>query len=94
MVSAAMDVFLSFIAALAISDSRSALMGLNCIHTQQNTLQQLEERDLEIKYMYLWVPGNKHGPVKWGKNAYNEMLLSFKISFLWLYFFKKTTSGH
>lgn len=84
-----MNVFLSFIAALAISDSRSALMGLNCINTQQNTLlwQQLEERDLERKY--IWVPGNKRGPVKWGKNAYNEMLFSFKISFPWFYFFFK-----
>lgn len=37
---------------------------------------------------------HKHGPVKWGKNAYNEMLFSFKISFPRLYFFKTTTSGH
>lgn len=63
MVFAAMSVFLSFIAALATSDSRSALMcvTVSCIHTEQNTLITWE-RDLEIKYT--WVPGNKHGPVK------------------------------
>lgn len=51
MVFAAMSVFLSFIAALATSDSRSALMcvTVSCIHTEQNTLITWE-RDLEIKY--------------------------------------------
>lgn len=40
MVFAAMSVFLSFIAALATSDSRSALMCVTVpyIHTEQNTL--------------------------------------------------------
>lgn len=61
-----------------------------CINapTKQNTFynSNLGKEIWEKKkntYMY---QENKHGPVKWGKNASNEMFLSSKISFPWLSF--------
>lgn len=87
MVSAAMNVFLSFIAALATSDSRSALMCINCIHIQQNTLITTTWGKRSRNKIHTFMSTRKQTwPSKtWGKNAYNEMLfLSFKISFPWL----------
>lgn len=83
-----MNVFLSFIAAFSYFRLQICFNEYKCIHTQQNTFITATwgKRSGKKIHVLMSTKKHKHGPVKRGKNAYNEMLFSFKISFPQLYF--------
>lgn len=80
-------IYFCFIAAYSYFRLQICFNVFNCIHTQQNTLITATWAKRSGSKIHIFMSTRKQTWPRnvWGKNAYNETLFSFKISFTQLY---------